>query len=138
MYSLIGWQYPCAFNISKTLFPNEVDVNLPNGNIRYQQDGVPPQYAIPVWRYLDNTFLNRLIESHAAIEWLLQLPDLRVFRFFSEFIRIQLQLNSTQVKTKLKSKSNWSSDVIQEAFNSNDLSEIVLCYSLSLCNMKQK
>lgn len=64
------------------LYPNELDPDLPDERLWYQQDGAPPHYAVTVRQYLDEIFPNRWIGRRGAIEWPARSPDLSPLDFF--------------------------------------------------------
>lgn len=64
------------------LHPNELDADLPDERIWYQQDGAPPHYLVTVRQYLDGIFPNRWIGRRGTIEWPARSPDLSPLDFF--------------------------------------------------------
>lgn len=64
------------------IFPNDIDPDIPDGTIWFQQDGAPPHYAHPVRDFLDNCFPRRWIGRRGPIEWPARSPDLTPLDFF--------------------------------------------------------
>ena len=64
------------------IFPNEVDPDIPNETIWFQQDGAPPDFGVNVRRYLDEIFPGRWIGRRGTIEWPPRFPDLTPLYYF--------------------------------------------------------
>lgn len=63
------------------MFP-DVEADVPNRNIWFQQDGAPPHFVRPVRNFLDTVFPGRWIGRRGPIEWPPRSPDLTPMDYF--------------------------------------------------------
>ena len=75
------------------LFPNQINPDIPNEMLWFQQDSAPPHYGVHVRRYLDETFTNRWIDRSGTIEWPPRLPDLTPLDFFWGYLKKRVYQN---------------------------------------------
>lgn len=60
----------------------EGNLLLAEEDLRFQQDGAPPHYVLPVRQWLNDNFPNQWIGRRGPIEWPARSPDLSPLDFF--------------------------------------------------------
>uniref|UniRef100_V5I868 Transposable element Tc1 transposase n=1 Tax=Anoplophora glabripennis TaxID=217634 RepID=V5I868_ANOGL len=106
------------------IFPHEIDPDIPNERIWFQQDGAPPHFGIDVRRYLDEMFPNRWIGRRGTVEWPPRSPDLTPLDYFlwgylKERVYQDRPDNIENLKNKIRAEMhNLPAEVIQNAVDS--------------------
>ncbi|XP_023312530.1 uncharacterized protein LOC111692677 [Anoplophora glabripennis] len=87
------------------LYPNDVDPDLPNNTIWYQQDGATPHFAVIVRDYLNQIFANRWIGPRGTIEWPPRSPDLTPLDYFLwGYLKSKVYFNRPNTIEELKDR----------------------------------
>ena len=123
---LWGWEYhwrEIKTNSSVFFIPKLADNP---GDIKFQQDGAPPHYAVSVREYLDQKLGTRWIGRGGPVSWTARSPDLTPCDFFLwSYLKdrvFAIRPNTiAELKTKIRSAiASISEDTLQKVVKNTE------------------